>query len=154
MGSSYPRSAAAYDDVGTAMEIEERSMHAALGGDAAAIYGDYASIHPEPFEPMQTRFVPRIDYPLPDAWIFRRVRADQGGFQRCAQLITGLVDWDPSLVDKVWGAQKIDSAARGDLTRMNAPAPWIAVRVNMHLWQQIHYRDGLGTVEDVDDVFA
>ena len=153
MGSSYPKSAAAYDDAAAALEIEERAMHAALGGDTVAIYGDFASIHPEPMEPMMTRFVPRIDYPLPDAWIFRRVRADQGGYQRCAQLITELVDWDPSLVkNKVWGAEKIDLAAKGDLTSMNSPAPWIAVRVNLHLWQQIHYRDGASEVDDVEDL--
>ncbi|WEX77974.1 beta family protein [Sinorhizobium numidicum] len=151
MGSSYPRSAAAYDDSAAVLEIEERAMHAALGGDAVAIYGDFASIHPEPMEPVQSRFVPRVDYALPDAWVFRRVRADQGGYEQCARRITQLVDWDPSLVEAgVWGAEKISAAARGDLTSMNTPGPWIAARVNMHLWQQIHYRDGAVTVEDAD----
>lgn len=141
IGSSYPKSAAAYDDAGAAIPIQERALHAALGGDEVAIYGDYASIHPEPMEPMMTRFVPRIDFPTPDAWIFRRVRGDQGGYQKCAQLITELTDWQPDLVGKVWGATKIRSAADGDLTSMGTPAPWIAARVNLHLWQQIHYRD-------------
>lgn len=154
LASSYPKSAAAYDDAGAAMEIEERTLHSSLGGDSVTIYGDYASIHPEPFEPMQTRFVPRIDYSLPDAWVFRRVRADQGGFQRCAELITQLVDWDPNLVEKSWGAQKIKAAAEGDLTSMNAPAPWIAVRVNLHLWQQVHYGLENGTVEYDEDIFG
>ncbi len=151
LGSSYPKSAAAYDDSAAALEIEERAMHAALGGDAVAIYGDYASIHPEPMEPMQSRFVPRIDYPLPDAWVFRRVRADQGGYEECARRIVSLVDWDPELINAgIWGAQKILSASQGDLTAMNTPGPWIAARVNMHIWQQLHYRDGLVATDDVD----
>jgi hypothetical protein len=153
MASSYPKSAAAYDDAGTSIPIQERSIHAALGGDAVAIYGDYGSIHPEPMEPLMARFVPRIDYPLPDAWVFRRVRADQGGFQQCAKLITGLTDWQPDLVGKVWGASKISAAADGDLVQMGTPGPWIAVRVNLHLWQQIHYGDGAVAVDDFD-VFA
>ncbi len=154
MGSSYPKSAAAYDDAGAAIPIQERAMHATLGGDAVAIYGDYGSIHPEPMEPMMARFVPRIDYSLPDAWIFRRVRADQGGFQRCAQLITELTDWQPDLVTQVWGAEKINAAADGDLTSMGTPGPWIAVRVNLHLWQQIHYRDADTELDngDLDDL--
>lgn len=150
LASSYPKSAAAYDDAGTSIPIQERAMHAALGGDAVAIYGDYGSIHPEPMEPMMARFVPRIDYPLSDAWIFRRVRADQGGFQSCAQLITELTDWQPDLVGQVWGADKINAAAGGDLTSMGTPGPWIAVRVNLHLWQQIHYGDGAAAVEEFD----
>ena len=154
LGSSYPKSVAAYSDEGMALEIEERTLHSSLGGDAVAIYGDYASIHPEPFEPMQSRFVPRIDLALPDAWIFRRVRSDQGGFARCAQLIVDLTDWDPRFAELNWGAGKIAAAATGDLTQMNAPAPWIAARVNMHLWQQINYAAGSSSAEDYDDVFG
>jgi hypothetical protein len=152
MGSSYPKSAAAYDDAGAAIPIQERAMHTALGGDAVAIYGDYGSIHPEPMEPSMARFVPRVDYPLPDAWVFRRVRADQGGYQACAKGITSLTDWQPDLVGSVWGAQKIDAAARGDLAQMGQPGPWIAVRVNLHLWQQIHYGDMDTEIEDLEDL--
>lgn len=154
LGSSYPKSVAAYSDEGMALEIEERTLHSSLGGDAVAIYGDYGSIHPEPFEPMQSRFVPRIDLALPDAWIFRRVRSDQGGFTRCAELIVGLTDWDPRFAELNWGAGKIAAAANGDLTQMNAPAPWIAARVNMHLWQQINYASGSVATDDYDDVFG
>ena len=146
MGSSYPRSAATYDDAGTVLQIEERLLHRQIGGDEAAIYGDHAAIFPEPFEPMPSRFVPRIDFPLPDAWVFRRVREDRGGFIECARRITDLDDWDPELEDQVWGARKIAAAARGDVDRMQAPAPWIAVRVNLHLWRQLRY--AVGVAED------
>jgi len=154
MASSFPKSVAAYDDAASRLEIEERGMHSALGGDAVAIYGDFGSIHPEPMEPMLARFVPRVDYPIPDAWLFRRLRNDQGGYQRCAELITQTVDWDPTLVNRVWGATQIDMAAKGDLTKRSAPGPWIAARVNMHLWQQIHYRDGLDAIDDLEDLLS
>lgn len=141
MGSSYPKSTTIYDEAGAAIPIQERAIHAALGGNAIAFYGDYGSIHPEPMEPTMARSVPRIDYPLPDAWVFRRIRADQGGYIKCAELITDLTDWQPDLVGKVWGADKISAASVGDIASMAAPGPWIAVRVNLHLWQQIHYQD-------------
>lgn len=154
LASSFPKSVAAYDDGAGRLEIEERGMHATLGGDAVAIYGDFGSIHPEPMQPMLARFVPRVDYPTPDAWLFRRLRNDQGGYQRCAELITQMVDWDPTLVPRVWGAEQIDLAAKGDLTKRSAPGPWIAARVNLHLWQQLHYRDGIA-IEDEDlDIFS
>jgi hypothetical protein len=141
IGSSYPRAAAAYDDSGATLEIEERVLHAAIGGASVAVYGDYASIHPEPFEPTPSRFVPRIDYATPNSWIFRRVRDDRGGFAECARRIVALQDWDNTLVGRIWGANKIEAASRGIIDGMGTPGPWIAVRVNLHLWQQLANQD-------------
>jgi hypothetical protein len=152
MGSSYPKSAAAYDDAGAVLEIQERTLHGAIGGDTVAIYGDHAAVYPEPFEPMQSRFVPRVDYALPDSWIFRRVRADMGGFTECARQIVALADWDPELVVRgAWGAAKIEAVSRGDTTSMGSPGPWISVRVNLHLWQQLN--GIIHSSDDGEDVF-
>lgn len=150
LGSSYPRSAAAYDDVGATLEIEERTLHETIGGNPVAIYGDYASIHPEPFEAGASRFVPRIDYVTPNAWIFRRIRENLGGFTECARRITALQDWDDTLVPQVWGARKINDAANGDIDSMGTPGPWIAARVNQHLWQQMRYQEA-PTADDFDE---
>lgn len=150
MGSSYPRSAAAYDDAGATLEIEERSLHEAVGGAPVAIYGDHASIHPEPFESTPSRFVPRVDYATPNSWIFRRVRDDLGGYVECARRITALQDWDNTLINQVWGAEKIHNAANGNIDSMGTPGPWIAVRVNLHLWQQIHYEEA-PVIDDLED---
>jgi hypothetical protein len=139
VSSSYPRAVAAYDDAGTTLEIEERILHEAIGGDTIATYGDYASIHSEPFAPSPSRFVPRVDYALPDAWIFRRVREDKGGFKKCAEQILDLNEWEPELVNDVWGAKMIAEAAAGDLTRKNTPGFWIAARMNLHIWRQLNY---------------
>lgn len=150
MGSSYPKSAAAYGDTGAHLDIEERQLHLALGGDAVTIYGDHGSIHPEPFEPSQARFVPRIDYALPDEWIFRRARADRGGFIECARQIVALPDWDAVFADQCWGAGKIREVAGGVMDGMGSPGPWVAARVNMHLWNQARYQPAAAAEPDVD----
>lgn len=157
MGSSYPKSAAAYGESGAHLEIEERQLHLTLGGDTVTIYGDHGSIHPEPFEPSQARFVPRVDYALPDEWIFRRARADRGGFVECASQIAALPDWDDDFANQCWGARKIREAAAGIMDGMGSPGPWIAARVNMHLWNQARYEPAAVIAPDgdgPDDVFA
>lgn len=136
--SSYPRSIAAHGQEAGALDVLEREFHERLGGDEVAIYGDHGSIHSEPFEPAMARFVPRIDYPTGFEWIFRRHRADQGGYSQCAREITELPEWDPEAVREMWGAQCIQDAAVSPEVPagFGSPAPWIGVRVNLHLERQ------------------
>lgn len=136
--SSYPRSVAVHGQEAGALEVIEREFHERLGGNEVVIYGDHGSIHSEPFEPAMARFVPRIDYPTGFEWIFRRHRADQGGYTRCASEIIELPEWDPDAVPELWGAQCIQQAADSPEVPagFGAPAPWIGVRVNLHLERQ------------------
>lgn len=138
VGSSYPRSVSAYGDQSGALEIEELELHAQIGGDSVAIYGDHSSIYPEPFEPSISRFVPRIDYCLADSWIYRRYRDMNGvsGYVRCANSVLESPDWDPAFAQRSWGAAKIQEAAAGVPAGFAAPANWIAARVNMHIERQ------------------
>ena len=113
-----------------------------IGGDAVSIYGDHASVHPIAYPAAQSRFVPRIDYPTANNWIYFRYREDDGGYVRCAEEMTsaGATWWNPQLVsEEVWGAKMINQASQGNLTKLGSPGPWISVRVNLHLWRQIHY---------------
>lgn len=138
VASSYPRSVSAYGEESGVLEIEERELHAQIGGEAVAIYGDHSSIYPEPFEPSISRFVPRIDYCLADSWIYRRYRDSAGisGYIRCAESIIESPDWEPAFTQQSWGAAKILETIEGIPAGFAAPANWIAARVNMHIERQ------------------
>ena len=138
IASSFPRAVSAYGEESGVLDIEERDLHAQIGGDAVAIYGDHSSIYPEPFEPSVSRFVPRIDYCLPDSWIYRRYREAEGvnGYIRCANSIIESPDWDPAFTAHSWGAQKILETTQTVPAGFAAPANWIAARVNMHIERQ------------------
>ncbi len=136
--SSFPKAVSAYGDTGGRLEIVERDFHWHIGGDEVAIYGDHAAIYPLPVEPTMSRWVPRIDYCLPNYWLFRRHRADDGGFAKSAREIVESPDWQEQFAAQSWGADVIrQTAAAGDtLEGFGSPASWIAARVNMHIERQ------------------
>ena len=157
VGSSYPRSVAAFGDRSGTLEIVERDLHLDIGGNEVAVYGDHASIYPEPYEPSISRWVPRIDYCLDDNWKWQRRREDEGGFVRCAQEITASADWDSDFASEVWGAMKIAETAQGAVPPgFGSPANWIAARVNMHIERQASAFSGGATetpYDDLDELF-
>ena len=129
------------ESVGT-LEILDRRFHFDLGGDEVAIYGDYAAIYPEPFEPQQMRWVPRIDLPTLTEWHYERRRPEQGGYVECAMEIMKLGDWDDGFASKAWGAQQIKLTGNSGSPPQgfNSPANWIAARVNMHIERQREFQ--------------
>lgn len=156
MASSFPKSVAAYGDSKHPLEILERDLHWHLGGDQVAIYGDHSSIFPLPSEPTMSRWVPRVDYCLPNHWVFRRYRSEDGGFVRCAQEIVALPDWDPLFAEQVWGAGIIRRTAETgqDQKSFGSPRNWIAARVNMHIERQHTLSFAApGESDDEDDDF-
>lgn len=152
ISSSFPRTVSAYGDQNGSLEIMDRDLHIQIGGDEVAIYGDHASIYPEPFEPSAARWVPRIDYCLDDSWRFERRREDGGGFRACARAIMASPDWDDAWANEVWGASKIREAADALQTPpgFGSPANWIAARVNMHIERQCWAFALVDGEEDVD----
>lgn len=139
LSSSFPRSVVAFGETKGALDILERRFHQNLGGEDVAVYGDHCSIYPEPFEPTMSRFVPRIDYVTSSQWHYRRFRQEDGGYTRCAQeLVTKLPEWEPPFTSVSWGAAQIaETVRRGSPPEgFNAPANWIAARVNMHIERQ------------------
>lgn len=138
MSSSFPKAVSAYGELSGSLEIVERDLHANIGGDLVAIYGDHAAIYPEPFEPSISRFVPRIDYCLDDAWLYERRRTESGGYVACAQKLVSLPDWDDGFANEAWGADVIRTTASSSAIPQGfgAPSNWIAARVNMHIERQ------------------
>jgi hypothetical protein len=138
MASSFPKAVSAFGDQRGTLEIIERDLHARIGGDDVAIYGDHAAIYPEPFEPSISRFVPRIDYCLEEAWLYERRRADDGGYVACARSIVASPDWEANFAGVAWGAGIIQQTAQAGAVPpgFGSPSNWIAARVNMHIERQ------------------
>ncbi|CAM3230243.1 beta family protein [Asticcacaulis taihuensis] len=158
VSSSFPKSVAAYGDGQASLEIIDREFHTQLGGDEVAIYGDHSAIYPEPFEPMISRWVPRIDYCTEYSWFYARRRDDDGGYVECARRIVSLEDWDVEFARANWGADIILQTANTGVvpSGFGAPANWIAARVNMHIERQlsVSFPDEADAVDpyDLDDL--
>lgn len=140
MSTSFPSSVKSFaDSTQTKGEIDilERKLHARIGGNPVAVYGDHASIHSVVYDEVPImRWSARIDYPRNLHWAFERRSGDQtrGGFISAAKEIVLL---DPEIGSRnIWGEQMIRDAASGN-PYGGGPASWIAVRVNIHLSRQI-----------------
>jgi len=165
LSTSFPSSVIPFTDStqrrGT-IDIQERDLHARIGGDAVAMYGDHGSVHSvvRPDTAIMT-WSARVDYPRETSWSFERrpgVQSDVG-FAECADAI---VKTDAEIGTRgIWGEERIVEAAKGN-PYARGPASWIAVRVNIHLARQLDFStrlarsdldpDGNGSAE-ADDFF-
>ncbi|MBB3006016.1 beta family protein [Cupriavidus alkaliphilus] len=152
LATSFPASVVPHTDPNSGgrrgvISILERVLHAEIGPDAA-IYGDHSSIHARVYATSGGRYVPRIDYPMYDAWAFeRRPETNSAGYVDAA---TSLIKDYPEIKDDdTWGAERIVAAAGGEIDGMRTPAMWIAARVNMHIARQFDLsRQAAGDDED------
>ena len=145
--TSFPRMFQGYtlnssESYGEIPMLEWENYHA-LGGKPVAKYGDYAGIHGEFYEGSYAKFVARIDYPTPSAWIFERRKQSHPDEEReylyslAAQSIITSESWDDSL--KVWGSEIIREAASNKLDKFGSPGKWISVRMNLHIERIIRF---------------
>ncbi|NMM75546.1 hypothetical protein B2J88_11910 [Rhodococcus sp. SRB_17] len=132
--------------------ILERELHARVGGNPVAIYGDHGSVHAVVYDdvPMM-RWSPRIDYPTYTDWHFeRRPGPIEPGYIESARAIQE--EFDCSTTSTIWGERMIAEAAAGS-PYGKAPASWIAVRVNIHLSRQIDYEEASRQDNDNENGF-
>ncbi|MEZ8388254.1 beta family protein [Vibrio splendidus] len=94
---------------------------------------------------------PRIDYPLKNDWRFIRKELDEdigdtkeSLYQSAAKEMMDSDYWLENL--PAWGRQMIEKTALGDKYGITSAHRATAVRVNLHLYQQLHY------LEDLDDI--
>lgn len=88
---------------------------------------------------------PRVDFAQAQRWLFYRDASRLGfdGYQQQAdRLMQDSEAWDPSL--RLWGTQMIERTALGDSNAISSPARATAVRINLHLHQQLFYGDSDG----------
>lgn len=100
---------------------------------------------------------PRIDYPLKNIWKISRIKISQdeaaddkikkSGYRQAAKNIIKSDAWDSNM--KVWGAKEIEASSISD--HITSPAHSTAVRINIHLHQQLYYDAPAGAVIDTDD---
>lgn len=154
LSTSFPSSTLPFADSAKqrgVIPILERDLHARVGGNPVAIYGDHGSIHAVVYDdvPMM-RWSPRIDFPTYTDWHFeRRPGAIEPGYIAAAQAIQA--DFPCSSASSIWGERMIAQAAEGN-PYGKAPASWIAVRVNIHLARQIDYDEASRTDEDDEEL--
>lgn len=105
---------------------------------------------------------PRIDYPLDNDWRFIREEfadssAPEDGekeelYTLIAKKIMKSNFWQPDL--RVWGTQVIELTSKGEMLGINSPMRSTAVRINIHMHQQLCYDEPsllLDTDEDWTD---
>ncbi|KJV38209.1 beta family protein [Acinetobacter brisouii] len=163
LSTSFPSSLASFSNdtnkTRGVIDILERQLHEELGGYEVASYGDYASIHGIVYDnaPDVMRWAARVDYPTEQYWQFERrpknsvsngsTGTAKSDYQHAARAI---LSSNPNIADSdIWGEQMIVQAATDpDFDEIGfGPAPWISVRVNIHLSKQIDYSNQL-TNED------
>ncbi|EHH1218514.1 protein beta, partial [Vibrio parahaemolyticus] len=100
---------------------------------------------------------PRIDYALKNDWRFIRKEFDDENedeekeelYQQAAQEMMKADYWIKDL--KAWGQQMIEKTAEGDKYGINSAQKATAVRINLHLFQQIHYFEEISELDTEED---
>lgn len=143
LSSSFPKSVVGHttecrDDKGRITKLEPllyEGVKTAVAADASVdvIYGDFASVHPVRNMQGGGGWVPRVDFPLDDAFIYTRVRRNEGGYVEAARRMVNNPEYKRF---DAWGCDEIESAARGTPGGLS-PSYWIAARINMHITKEV-----------------
>ncbi len=97
------------------------------------IYGDFASIHPVRYNIGGGTWVPRVDFPSHDQYIYTRYRRNAGGYKFAAEKMVAHPQY--KYID-CWGGDEIEQAATAKPGGLS-PSYWIAVRLNIHVTQEL-----------------
>lgn len=137
--SSFPRSVYNHtsdcrDSEGSFARFDEKLVAAVTSStDVNIIYGDYASIHPARYQVGGGTWVPRIDYPLENSYIYTRYRRNVGGYIKAAEEM--VLNSMFTALD-CWGYDEIKASAEGEPNGLS-PSYWIAVRLNLHITEKV-----------------
>lgn len=158
--TSFPQT---FDSI-TTQEIKERQLYniALTTGQTRGwnlIYSDRASVRLHIPRSGGGIPYPRIDYPTAHTWYFFRSEADkeylsearnrEAEYQSMARAALGSNYWNQNL--RIWGTQMIERTARGDEFGITSPARATAVRINIHLHQQLFYNNPADLLNTDDD---
>ncbi|MCW8336644.1 beta family protein, partial [Vibrio paucivorans] len=146
--SSFPTSFAGYDNGEN--PITERLIYNRIRKDFPElnlVYSDRGSARAEKVSGGGGTPAPRIDYPLPNDWRFIRHNLDkedlvnkkdrEKAYSELARQMIASDYWEKEL--RLWGTQVIELTAREEKLGINNPARSTAVRINIHLYKQLHY---------------
>ncbi|HHX8325543.1 TPA: beta family protein [Vibrio alginolyticus] len=121
------------------------------------IYSDRASARAEAMGGGGGLPPPRIDYALKNDWRFIRKEFDDENedeekeelYQEAAQEMMKSDYWIKDL--KAWGQQMIEKTSEGNKYGINSAQKATAVRINLHLYQQIHYFEEISELDTEED---
>lgn len=120
------------------------------------IYSDRASTRAENMNGGGGIPPPRIDYPLKNDWRFIRKELVDGDehekerlYRQAAIEVMNSEYWISDL--HLWGTQMIEKTSLGDPFGITSANRATAVRINLHLYQQLHYHVDLNTLDTDED---
>lgn len=137
-GSSFPDSFQNFAP-GSSAQLKERILFNLIksqNNQAKLVYGDWASSR-SPSEGGGGQIPPRIDLSTHLAWEIYRFDKDQGGFFAAAIRAKRSKDFPKHL--QIWATYMIDATALGDANGIDSQFKAAAVRINMHLYQQLYF---------------
>ena len=99
---------------------------------------------------------PRIDYPLKNDWRFIRkdapaIRSDKQALYQEAAIDIMNSDYWAIPTPALWGRQMIEKTSLDDPYGINSPIRATSVRINLHLYQQLHYFDDLSEIDTEEE---
>lgn len=122
------------------------------------IYSDHGSARAEKRKGGGGTPPPRIDYPLKNDWRF--VRKEPVGdtaeerkalYQEAAIEVIDSDYWEPMLA--LWGTRMIEQTSKGDEYGITNPNRATAVRINIHMYLQLHYLDTFNEMDTDEEWF-
>ncbi|HUT13341.1 MAG TPA: beta family protein [Thermoguttaceae bacterium] len=143
-GSSFPLNPTEYgEDQKGKFKLEEVLFFECVqeGTEQKLLYGDYATIHPEPsLQAGGQGWVPRIDLPARNLILYRRSRKDKTektyakAYTRAAREVARLLAFSTvsRSIGSCWGLEQIHMAANGHPPGLS-PSYWISARINIHI---------------------
>ncbi|MCT8327924.1 beta family protein [Albidovulum sediminis] len=152
-GSSFPDSFSGVD-LGATFQILERQLFQQLqqnNNRARLVYGDWASSRsPSEGGGGGNPIPPRIDLATGSEWESFRCREEDGGFKDAAEAASNSKRFPKGL--HIWATYMIEATALGDPNGIRSLHKATAVRINMHLYRQLHYAN-FNPAPDTDDEY-
>ncbi len=158
--SSFPSSFSSYNRGSNS--IYERQLYNTVDSacpDITMIYSDRAGARAKRLGGGGGVPYPRIDYPYANEWFFILGRFEdyknpkegerEELYQEIAQQIMREDYWQPDL--HVWGTQVIELTSKQDKYGITSAMRATAVRLNIHMHQQLYYNDVEGLLDTDED---
>jgi hypothetical protein len=151
-GSSFPDSFQKFEP-GDSASLNERILFDLIksqNNQAKLVYGDWASSR-SPSEGGGGQIPPRIDLSTHMAWEIFRFDNDEGGFLTAAKKAKQSKAYPKHL--QIWATYMIDATALGDPSGISSQFKSAAVRINLHLYQQLYF-DQIEFPTNTDDDYT
>lgn len=149
-GSSFPNSFSSYE-LGESVSMRERALFAQIvqhNNQGRIIYGDWASSRSPSEGGGGGQIPPRLELPTETSWEVFRADENHEDFKDLADALASSPSYPSEL--NIWATYKIEATRLEDMNGINSLRTAAAVRINMHLYRQLHY-DNFNPLLDTDD---